>query len=88
MSNLNNLIDPASGWRLDRATGINDAGQIVGEGLFNGDLHVFLLVPEPPTVILATCGMAVLVFTMRRRRRIPPRQGLAVQGNPVSTVLG
>src|SRR5947209_372241 len=31
-SDLNTLIDPASGWTLSSASGINDLGQIVGSG--------------------------------------------------------
>ena len=32
-------------WLLDAARGINDHGQIVGEGFFNGELRGFLLTP-------------------------------------------
>ncbi len=42
---LNTLIDPASGWVLRKATGINDAGQIVGEGVVDGMVRGFLLTP-------------------------------------------
>lgn len=42
---LNALIDPASGWVLRKATGINDAGQIVGEGERDGAIRGFLLIP-------------------------------------------
>ncbi|MDQ2732433.1 MAG: hypothetical protein M3Y56_12305 [Armatimonadota bacterium] len=42
---LNTLIPQASGWTLQEATGINDAGQICGIGLVNGALHGFLLTP-------------------------------------------
>jgi probable HAF family extracellular repeat protein len=43
---LNTLIPPGSGWTLREATGINDAGQIVGTGLHNGQLRAFLLTPQ------------------------------------------
>jgi probable HAF family extracellular repeat protein len=43
--NLNSLIDPASGWTLERANAINDAGQIVGYGTLNGQTEAFLLNP-------------------------------------------
>jgi probable HAF family extracellular repeat protein len=47
MTDLNSLIDPNSGWVLYQATAINDAGQIVGDGLNpQGDVHAFLLSPE------------------------------------------
>ncbi len=42
---LNALIPSESGWTLTRATAINDRGQIVGEGLFNGEKRPFLLTP-------------------------------------------
>jgi len=51
MVDLNTLIPPDSGWVLYEATGINDAGQIVG----SGDQGYFLLTPitnQPPTVTL------------------------------------
>jgi probable HAF family extracellular repeat protein len=43
-TDLNTRIsDPA--WQLAAANSINDAGQIAGFGLFNGELHGFLLTP-------------------------------------------
>jgi probable HAF family extracellular repeat protein len=44
-ANLNAQIPPASGWVLTVARGINDAGQIVGEGTVSGQTHAFLLTP-------------------------------------------
>lgn len=43
---LNKLIPADSGWILRRATGINDAGQIVGGGEHNGKRRLFLLTPQ------------------------------------------
>lgn len=45
MVNLNQLIDPESGWILDVASGINDSGMIVGTGRINGVSRAFLLTP-------------------------------------------
>ena len=48
MQNLNNLIDPASGWTLEYANAINDLGQIVGQGInwnLGGQSRAFLLSP-------------------------------------------
>jgi probable HAF family extracellular repeat protein len=50
---LNTLLDPkvqptpdcTTCWELLNALDINDMGQIVGAGLFNGELHAFLLSP-------------------------------------------
>jgi probable HAF family extracellular repeat protein len=47
MINLNSLLPPNSGWTLDDAVGINDAGQIVGVGSHNGLARAFLMTPVP-----------------------------------------
>lgn len=44
---LNALIPSGSGWVLQRATGINNAGTIVGVGWLNGQPRAFVLIPEP-----------------------------------------
>ena len=56
--NLNDVIDPTSGWLLTDATGVNDDGQIVGVGVLDGASRAFLLtpVPEPSSMLLAVCG--------------------------------
>jgi probable HAF family extracellular repeat protein len=46
MKDLNQLIPPGSGWFLAAATPINDSGQIVGVGTFNGQERAFLLSPR------------------------------------------
>ena len=43
---LNTLIPPDSGWYLQCAQGINDAGEISGFGLINGEVHAFLATPR------------------------------------------
>lgn len=49
MQLLDELIPPDSGWDLDFAMAVNDAGQIVGAGIApNGELHGFLLTPISP----------------------------------------
>jgi probable HAF family extracellular repeat protein len=45
MQNLNQLVPAGSGWELIEATDINDAGQIVGYGRFQGRIRAFLLTP-------------------------------------------
>jgi len=48
MDDLNDLIPEGSGWVLEHAQDINNNGQIVGIGFFNGDdNHGFLLTPIP-----------------------------------------
>jgi hypothetical protein len=43
---LNDLLPANSGWSLGIATGINDKGDIVGEGRLNGLTRKFLLTEE------------------------------------------
>jgi probable HAF family extracellular repeat protein len=72
MIDLNNLVDPSTGWVLESADGINDSGQIVGYGVNpSGQTHAFLLTPtpEPSTLCLAiTCGSMLLASHLCRRR--------------------
>jgi len=55
LTDLNDLLPAGSGWVLRTATGINEAGQIVGEGTLRGqrDGRAYLLtppgVPTPPS---------------------------------------
>ncbi|HEX3682872.1 MAG TPA: DUF3466 family protein [Bryobacteraceae bacterium] len=44
-SNLNDDIAPNSDWSLSQAVGINNRGEIVGNGMINGEYHGFLLTP-------------------------------------------
>jgi uncharacterized membrane protein len=46
MRDLNDLIDPHSGWTLDSAADINVWGQIVGTGTYKGKTRGFLLTPR------------------------------------------
>lgn len=46
LEDLNAGIDPRSGWVLNAAYAINDAGQIAGEGAFRGRRRAFLLEPD------------------------------------------
>ena len=57
---LNTLLPADSGWVLQSANAINDAGQIVGEGTLNGEPRAFLLTPPvasdttPPVISSVT----------------------------------
>jgi probable HAF family extracellular repeat protein len=50
MRDLNSLIPPGSGWELTEATGINEAGQIVGVGTRGGQQRAVLLSPAVVSV--------------------------------------
>ena len=56
MTDLNSLIDPASGWTLSEATAISENGQICGIGTDPaGQEGAFLLTPVPEPSALALC---------------------------------
>jgi probable HAF family extracellular repeat protein len=71
------LIPPGSGWSNLAATGINDAGQIVGQGTYDGQQVAFLMtpdaVPEPGT--LAVWGLIVSCVGLRFVARCKPLNG-------------
>lgn len=68
---LNGEVINMAGWdMITNAIGINDAGQIVGTGIYNGVTTAFLMtpVPEPASVSLMLAGGALL-WACRRQRR-------------------
>ncbi len=55
MQDLNALIDASgAGWVLVEARALNDRGQIVGSGTFQGATHAFLLSPAAPASPVVT----------------------------------
>jgi probable HAF family extracellular repeat protein len=74
-SDLNDLIDSASGWQLQYAADINNVGQIVGQGLIGGVQHAFLLTPlseapEPATWAMMIVGFGMVGAVMRRQGKV------------------
>jgi probable HAF family extracellular repeat protein len=72
-TDLDSLLPANSGWQITRAVGINDAGQIVGSGYYNGVPEAFLLdtdpptpAPEPSSLGLLAAGAALLVLKLWR----------------------
>jgi probable HAF family extracellular repeat protein len=53
MQDLNSLIPAGSGWVLNDAYGINERGQIVGDGTINGQSLAFLLTPATMATVSA-----------------------------------
>jgi hypothetical protein len=72
MTDLNTLIDPASGWTtLYFAQAINNSNTIAGYGLYSdGKQYAFTMtVPEPGILALLGCGLVGLaVFVWKKRR--------------------
>ena len=68
MSDLNMLIDPALGWTLSSAQGINDAGQIAALGCRGYACMSVLLspVPEPQSWAMLLSGLVLLARRYRR----------------------
>jgi len=68
---LKDLLVNGSNWTLQYAYDINNAGQIVGLGTFNGQQRSFLLspVPEPSTLACLGLGLACMAGVMRRGLR-------------------
>jgi hypothetical protein len=75
---LNDLIDPASGWLLTDARCITENGWIMGFGSFDPDgagtqaayqrLYI-MQVPEPEALTLLVCGSVLFLRTRWARRR-------------------
>jgi probable HAF family extracellular repeat protein len=70
LQDLNDLIPENSGWFLGTAFDINNAGQIIGTGSFDGRTVGYLLtpIPEPAAGILGLFTIALLL--LRRRRSV------------------
>jgi MYXO-CTERM domain-containing protein len=68
MVDLNGLIPQNSGWLLNRALTIDDAGVITGVGRFNGNSAAFVLTPTPEPAGLVALAVAGSLVALRRRR--------------------
>lgn len=69
MVDLNSVVPADSGWVLTEALDINDFGQIVGVGNYNGRITAFRLDPIPEPVTWALLVWGGLVLLGRRQRR-------------------
>jgi hypothetical protein len=64
---LQTLLPTGSGWELQQANAINDAGQIAGYGYHDGQLHAFLMspstLPSPTDTLVADVVAGASVST-------------------------
>ncbi|HYO24564.1 MAG TPA: hypothetical protein VEQ85_06400 [Lacipirellulaceae bacterium] len=65
---LSDLIPQNTGWQIDFAFDINDAGEIVGYGEKNGQVRGFLLIPIPEPHSAEMAIAVMLTATARFRR--------------------
>jgi probable HAF family extracellular repeat protein len=76
MIDLYNLVKENLGFHFITAQDVNNLGQIVGQGIINGQQHAYLLTPiieipstpEPASILLL--GLGMLVFTGVSRKKI------------------
>lgn len=71
---LEGLIPLDSGWDLEEAFAINDAGQIVGFGRLNGGYRAFVMTPVPEPSTLALSFIAALAIVVLISRRVNVRK--------------
>lgn len=62
MFDLNNFIASDLGWELSSGLKINNKGEIIGTGIFNGQQRGFLLTPTSATVPEPTSALSLLGF--------------------------
>jgi hypothetical protein len=67
------------GWVLELATGINDSGQIVGMGEFEGLTHAFLLTPVPAPASLCVFVLGACAIGRRRRAGAGPSYTTSIE---------
>lgn len=68
MTALDTLTPTATGWSaFTDARGINALGQIVGTGIYNGEIKGFVMTPVPEPASMAALGLGALALLRRRR---------------------
>jgi uncharacterized membrane protein len=67
--NVNDLLPANSGWTITDVSDVNDWGQIVGTGIYDGQTEAFIAnpVPEPGSITLLLAGLTMTLMLMRKR---------------------
>src|SRR5215471_14629400 len=87
MYDLNDLIPAGSGWELNVANGINDAGQIVGNGADSGAQHAFLLTPIYKAFVQPPINVDGSSVFSAKRGAVPVKFTLTQYDAPTCTLL-
>ena len=89
---LNGRLSNGDGWNLEEAHGINDAGQIVGWGTYNGETHAFLLNPDGDQALAAVgnfSGLLTPASTLAAGSQAPGAAGGSENGSlPAAAAAG
>ena len=98
LRDLNSVISANSGWVLNQAYGINDEGDIVGSGTYQGQTRAFLIdpvtfnssptsTPEPPTLGMIAIGLVVsALLRSRAAKRAKNVKGPRGRSSYLSTI--
>jgi uncharacterized protein (TIGR03437 family) len=89
MYDLNTLLTNGTGWSLAYATAINNAGQIIGTGIFLGpngaEQHAFLLTPATATPGPTITGIAGVAGSVPYVANISSNGLFAIYGNNLAS---
>jgi hypothetical protein len=83
---LHDLIENSSGWQLESAWGISNAGHIAGSGIRGVDSRAFLLTPIPEPDSLAALGLALALSLILRLRQSWPMRLFCAASRLISSV--
>ncbi len=86
VTDLNSLLPKGSGWVLNRAVAINDAGDIAGIGHHEGQLRAFLLEAGAPTATQLNCAATAEKEVARCTAQVSDKSGELTLKAPTGSV--